>query len=477
MNLFSWFWIISWISTCLLTQSLLKVAYATPQKADASASIQNNLLHHPFPIAAPLQPLTATPLTAAGSAVDRSLLDTVFPLAPLPFSSTPAAIAQGPVASPFSLAELINPAAQPAFDRLQTAPTPDYPASGPPHRLLQLVTSLSRWTKGISETLRLTVPLVQVVQINPPLNRDRWNMLAIADVEVPPAKVSDLPRQDCLGEDAQLFAPTLASLFQVQVRGKPIAEFPLQEQAERWADRLRQVIQLDNFDPKTLKPILLDGTPGGKAGDVPLFWVEPELAAQLDRSAELLAITWINNLRTALNVPALNLVDSQQKMHGLIATADRLQGTASWYGPYFHGRITATGETFDQNELTAAHPTLPFDTYLKVMNLETGKAVIVRINDRGPYFEDRSLDLSREAARCLNSEVSGVVPYEAVIMKRSSGAFDPASAEAIPAERLPEEPTATNAATNAAPAPTAELQTPAPPSSVTVPSSSETVNP
>ncbi|WP_071880806.1 septal ring lytic transglycosylase RlpA family protein [Geitlerinema sp. PCC 7407] len=81
--------------------------------------------------------------------------------------------------------------------------------------------------------------------------------------------------------------------------------------------------------------------------------------------------------------------------------------------------MTATGEIFDQSELTAAHPSLPFDTYLKVKNLKNGYSVIVRINDRGPYFENRTLDLSREAARRIDSEKTGVVPIEAVIMRPS----------------------------------------------------------
>ena len=130
-----------------------------------------------------------------------------------------------------------------------------------------------------------------------------------------------------------------------------------------------------------------------------------------------MAIAWVNNLRAALDVPILSLAEAQSQMHDLVPTDQRLKGTASWYGPYFHGRQTATGEIFDQNDLTAAHPSLPFGTYLKVTNLLTGNRVIVRINDRGPYWGDRSLDLSRQAALCLNSESEGVVPYEAIVMQ------------------------------------------------------------
>lgn len=73
-------------------------------------------------------------------------------------------------------------------------------------------------------------------------------------------------------------------------------------------------------------------------------------------------------------------------------------GIASWYGPAFHGKSTANGETYDQNELTAAHKTLPFNTIVKVTNLENGKSVTVRINDRGPYAGNRIIDLSKAAA-------------------------------------------------------------------------------
>lgn len=76
-------------------------------------------------------------------------------------------------------------------------------------------------------------------------------------------------------------------------------------------------------------------------------------------------------------------------------------GMASWYGPNFHGKSTANGETYDQNELTAAHKTLPFNTVVKVTNLENGKSVAVRINDRGPYVGNRVIDVSRAAAEQL----------------------------------------------------------------------------
>lgn len=83
-------------------------------------------------------------------------------------------------------------------------------------------------------------------------------------------------------------------------------------------------------------------------------------------------------------------------------------GTASWYGPGFHGKETASGETFDQHDMTAAHPTLPLGTEAKVTNLETGQSVHVEINDRGPYVGDRKIDLSQAAARKIGLIKKGV---------------------------------------------------------------------
>jgi len=76
-------------------------------------------------------------------------------------------------------------------------------------------------------------------------------------------------------------------------------------------------------------------------------------------------------------------------------------GVASWYGPGFHGNRTANGEIYDQNELTAAHPSLPLGTHAMVTNLKNGRAVEVRINDRGPFVGGRAIDLSYAAARTI----------------------------------------------------------------------------
>ena len=86
------------------------------------------------------------------------------------------------------------------------------------------------------------------------------------------------------------------------------------------------------------------------------------------------------------------------------------EGVASWYGGKFHGRLTANGETFNTHELTAAHKELPFNTLVTVSNLNNGRSVQVRINDRGPFVEGRIIDLSYAAAVELDMIKSGTAP-------------------------------------------------------------------
>lgn len=204
--------------------------------------------------------------------------------------------------------------------------------------------------------------------------------------------------------------------FQIWVKGCLVAEVPDQSDAEAIANRLKQMLKRPALDASQLHPGLERGEPAIKLNNRVVLRIDLDLAAQFDRPAELVAIEWVNNLRTALGEDPFSLAEAQMQMHNLRGTGDSISGLASWYGPYFHGRETATGETFDQNELTAAHPSLPFGTYLKVTNLLNSKSVVVRVNDRGPYFDNRILDLSSRAARCIGSEDKGVVPIEASIM-------------------------------------------------------------
>jgi len=101
-----------------------------------------------------------------------------------------------------------------------------------------------------------------------------------------------------------------------------------------------------------------------------------------------------------------------------IVPKPRLHGPASYYADAFHGRKTASGEHFDMNGLTAAHRKLAFGTHVRVTNLDNGREVIVRINDRGPYYGERVIDLSYGAARELDMVSDGVVAVDIEILRQ-----------------------------------------------------------
>ena len=96
------------------------------------------------------------------------------------------------------------------------------------------------------------------------------------------------------------------------------------------------------------------------------------------------------------------------------------QGLASWYGPKFHGRLTANGEIYDMHGMTAAHKKLPFGTLVEVRNLDNGRAVRVRINDRGPFIRGRVIDLSYAAAQVLGLVGPGVARVELALVPEAA---------------------------------------------------------
>src|SRR6478736_4084187 len=100
-------------------------------------------------------------------------------------------------------------------------------------------------------------------------------------------------------------------------------------------------------------------------------------------------------------------------------------GTASWYGTYFQGRETASGEPYDMYDLTAAHPTLPLGSWVRVTNLHNGRAVVVRINDRGPIVPGRIIDLSYNTARVLHFESKGLQRVRLDVVKASKKTTQP----------------------------------------------------
>lgn len=108
------------------------------------------------------------------------------------------------------------------------------------------------------------------------------------------------------------------------------------------------------------------------------------------------------------------------------------QGVASWYGPDFHGKRTATGEIYDMHAMTGAHPTLPLPAWVRVTNLQNGRSVDVRLNDRGPFAKDRIIDLSRAAAERLDMIGSGT----ALVEVRSLATGSPGAAAPAPVSRF-----------------------------------------
>ena len=221
------------------------------------------------------------------------------------------------------------------------------------------------------------------------------------------------------------YAPVLivkrsVSNYEVWVNNNFVARLPDRITANALQKRLEQLVKSPTVQPTELQPGLVDKTPSLMVGTRLLFAIERKLSAQLGRSGDILALEWTNNLRIALHSKPLTLIQGQMAMYGLQSSTTRLSGLASWYGGYFHGRLTANGEIYNQDDFTVAHRTLPFNTYLKVTNLENNKSVIVRVNDRGPYIAPRSLDLSRTAARCLESEHTGVVAYQAVVLQQNA---------------------------------------------------------
>jgi rare lipoprotein A (peptidoglycan hydrolase) len=102
------------------------------------------------------------------------------------------------------------------------------------------------------------------------------------------------------------------------------------------------------------------------------------------------------------------------------ASKHALRGHASWYGPGFHGKKTASGEIYDQTKLTAAHKTLPLGSKAKVTNLENGNTVEVQINDRGPFIEGRIIDMSQAAAGALGFVEAGIAPVRVEMVEATA---------------------------------------------------------
>ncbi len=131
----------------------------------------------------------------------------------------------------------------------------------------------------------------------------------------------------------------------------------------------------------------------------------------------------------AVSAPGPKKIGKPYKINGVtyypMESADGYSevGVASWYGPGFHGKLTANGETYNQKAMTAAHKTLPLPTLVKVENLENGKSVVVRVNDRGPYSKGRIIDLTEVAARRLDMLDKGTAKVRVSVLSEDPDCY------------------------------------------------------
>ena len=284
----------------------------------------------------------------------------------------------------------------------------------------------------LSQQLSATVPIQWA-------SKDAWREKAIAAdiqvrrVEVAPSEAqaengvwsADLIEQ-CMPNASRELRPGVR--YKISLGDRTLGYVADEKRAYTLAQQLKRLIRQASFSPESIAayPVTDEaltqasdysastfvGTPGQR-----LFLVDETMAGSVGYSPEWAAVAWANNLRLALEVSPLKTGEILKGLNGLENSEITMSGEASWYGPYFHGKITANGETYNQNDLTVAHKSLPFGTQLEVRNVTNDRTVVLRVNDRGPYVGDRILDLSKAAADCLGSDGVGVVPVEATVLK------------------------------------------------------------
>lgn len=224
----------------------------------------------------------------------------------------------------------------------------------------------------------------------------------------------------------------------VTVNGKEIITFrgenaqgSAEDRAEKLADKLQDVLKDAKFDLSKMLPGAEANQSSIRMDGSTLIRFE---TANNDETAMEQSFKVVNNIRTILGqppVPAafLKAVETQSPEQAMAACLGRtstpsnfvanFSGHASWYGGRFHGRKTSNGDRFDQDGFTAAHRSLPFGTKLLVLNRRTGDSCVVEVNDRGPFIEDRVIDLSRGAAQKLNMLSSGVAMVDCMVINNN----------------------------------------------------------
>ena len=200
------------------------------------------------------------------------------------------------------------------------------------------------------------------------------------------------------------------------------------DRAKAFAKRLNELDNDNTFKAENLSVTLNpDKTHSIKLNSEELIKLDKGvILSDTTRNKAIDALQATNRLRRLMgNAPPLTAIvnpnqprNNESGLASVRPVTSRRKGMASWYGPGFHGRLTANGERYNQNGLTAAHKTLPFGTQVRVTNLRNGRSVIVRINDRGPFVGGRVIDLSKGAASVIGLVSSDVAPVQLEILGR-----------------------------------------------------------
>lgn len=176
-------------------------------------------------------------------------------------------------------------------------------------------------------------------------------------------------------------------------------------------ERIARLFQVTVADLMMLNGLIADPLPVGLELEIPASDWDPmnlEVLPLPDPVPETAPALWV----------FIRPPQAPKEPKTIVSAAGSIQqGWASWYGPRFHGRRTANGERFNKFHLTAAHRTLPFNTRVRVTNLQNGRSLVVRINDRGPYIRGRIIDLSYAAARRLGMHQHGVIRVRVEILR------------------------------------------------------------
>jgi rare lipoprotein A len=227
---------------------------------------------------------------------------------------------------------------------------------------------------------------------------------------------SAIPQEASAKGAETLLAQTIAT--ETKPAAPQVSEQTSDDRAMAIAAQLNQLYR-NNVDASTIVAVWDEPSQSYlvKVGDTVLAVVDPNTRlADTTNSPEQDALQIANRLRRLLgNAEPLTAVEGAPARDTRIAVGPiefTVKGYASWYGPGFHGNMSASGEIFNENAMTAAHRELPFGTLVRVTNLDTGLAIVVRINDRGPFYGNRVIDLSAAAADAIGLMSSGVAPVQ-----------------------------------------------------------------